>query len=293
MYNFLRTPKTIRRILRNVLRETPCWEEAPLQCQPNSQRVNTSGSGHGNGDSALDNSKVCDDRRRTLACVVPAMVLPCAASLVYYVLLAGSTLAMVIYAATKVFTVVWPVIVTFTVEGFRFARGGVQWRKHLAALPLGIASGVFIGSVIIGGYSLEPIGDYAHRFSDDVTTKVAETGIAEPSSYVVFCIFMAGLHSLIEEFFWRWYVFGRLMKVVGRGTAYLTASFAFAAHHYVVLGCYFSTVGTLIFGTCVALGGALWCWLYERQSTLVGSWISHALADAAIFYVGYQLIFMP
>ena len=240
-----------------------------------------------------DESEARYARRRTLAFVVPAMALPLCASLVYFVLLAGSTVAMVVYAATKVFTVVWPVFVAFAVEGSRFARSGVQWRKHLAALPLGIMTGLLIGSVIIGGYSFEPIGDYARGFKDEITTKVTEMGISEPVPYVVFCIFLAGLHSLIEEFFWRWYVFGRLIKVLGRGTAYLAASFAFAAHHYVLLGCYFSMVGTVIFGTCVAIGGALWCWMYRRQSTLAGSWISHAMVDVAIFYVGYRLIFSP
>ena len=240
-----------------------------------------------------DGSEVRCGRRRTLAFVIPAMALPLCASLVYFVLLAGSTVAMVIYAATKVFTVVWPVFVAFGVEGYRFTRSGVAWRKHLAALPLGIMTGLLIGSVIIGSYSFEPIGDYVRGFRDEITAKVTEMGIFDPVRYVVFCIFLAGLHSLIEEFFWRWYVFGRLIKVVGRGTAYLAASFAFAAHHYVLLGCYFSTVGTVIFGTCVAIGGALWCWMFRRQSTLAGSWISHALVDVAIFYVGYHLIFTP
>ena len=233
------------------------------------------------------------ERRVTLACVLPAMVLPLVASLMYFVLLAGSTVAMVIYTATKVFTVVWPIIVAFAVEGLRFARNGVQWRKHVAALPLGITTGLFIRGVIVGAYSLEPVGDYARGFSDEVTTKAAEMGMREPLPYVVFGVFMSVLQSLIEEFFWRWYVFGRLIRVVGRGTAYFAASLAFAAHHYVVLGCFFSTVGTLIFGTCVAIAGAVWCWTYQRQSTLAGCWISHALVDAAVFYVGYQLIFGP
>lgn len=123
-------------------------------------------------------SEAHHSRRRTLAFVVPAMALFFCASLAYFVLLAGSTVSMVIYAATKVFTVIWPVFVAFAVEGSRFTRGDVQWRMHLAALPLGIMTGLLIGSVIIGGYSFEPIGDYARGFRDEITTKVTQMGIS-------------------------------------------------------------------------------------------------------------------
>ncbi len=230
-------------------------------------------------------------RRRILIAVIPALVLPFLASLVYFVLLAGSTAAMLFYAATKAFTVVWPLVAAFVIEGHPFEPRPVNWKRHGAALPLGAASGILIGGLIIGMYTLTPLGDYARSSADDVIRKVTEMGIAEPGRYVAAGVLLAGLHSLVEEFFWRWYVFSRLAQAVPGGVAYFVANLGFAGHHYVVLGCYFSAMGAFIFGTAVGLGGALWCWMYRRQGTLAGCWISHALVDAAIFYVGYQLVF--
>ena len=40
----------------------------------------------------------------------------------------------------------------------------------------------------------------------------------------------------------------------------------------------------------VAVGGAFWAWLYQRSGSLAGPWLSHLVADAGIFFVGYQLI---
>jgi hypothetical protein len=40
----------------------------------------------------------------------------------------------------------------------------------------------------------------------------------------------------------------------------------------------------------VAAGGAFWAWLYQRSGSLVGPWLGHLLADAAIFTVGWQLV---
>ena len=50
-------------------------------------------------------------------------------------------------------------------------------------------------------------------------------------------------------------------------------------------------MGAFVFGTGVGIGGALWCWLYRRQRTLAGAWVSHAIVDVAIFCVGYSLVF--
>ena len=231
------------------------------------------------------------DRRRILVAVIPAMVLPFFASLVYFVWLAGSMAATIVYSSTKVFTAFWPVLAMFLLEGQAFRPRPLEWKRHWAALPLGVATGLILGGAIIGSYLLTPVGDYARASADDVACKVMQIGITGPERYVTVGIFLAGLHSLVEEFFWRWYVFGRLDRTVPRGLAYLFANLGFAGHHYVVLSCYFSAIGTFVFGTSVGLGGVLWCWLYRRQKTLAGCWVSHALVDTAILCIGYRLIF--
>lgn len=235
------------------------------------------------------NNNVCSEKvpaakGRILACVLPAMVLPLFASLLYYVFWAGSTVAIVTYGATKVFTVVWPIVAVFVIERAGFPRGPLDRRRHLAGLPLGVLTGLAIGGVIVGAYFLSPLGDYVQGFAGKVIAKVAEMHIAEPVRYIGFCIFLAGLHSLIEEFFWRWYVFGRLSKVIPAGPAYLLASLAFAAHHYVVLGCYFSFMGAFFFGTCVGRGAN---WMerdagYQRDVAVLKTIRTHAGSDVII-----------
>jgi membrane protease YdiL (CAAX protease family) len=41
----------------------------------------------------------------------------------------------------------------------------------------------------------------------------------------------------------------------------------------------------------VAVGGSVWAWLYNRSDNFYAVWASHALVDAAIFIIGYDLIF--
>jgi membrane protease YdiL (CAAX protease family) len=227
-------------------------------------------------------------RRRLLACVLPALFLPFVASVFYFVLLENSPVTRVAYALTKLFTIAWPLIAVFLIERRpRTANRGDRWR----ALPLGLLTGVIIGGAILLAYHVPALHAYARGFAGDIRGKLADLGVHTRGQYFAFCAFLAVIHSLIEEYYWRWYVFGSLARVWPLGISSAVASLAFAGHHYVVLGCYFDFTGAFVFGSAVGVGGALWCWMFQRQRTLAGTWLSHGLVDAAIFLVGYDLIF--
>jgi len=229
--------------------------------------------------------------RRILAGLVPAATIPFLAALAYFVVLSGGVWTKAIYAAAKAFTVLWPVAAVALIEGGQIRWPRHSWRKHLSAIPAGVASGMLIGGLILAAYMWTPLGGHVQQFSETISSKVGQLGITEPAQYVAFGVFLAGVHSLIEEYFWRWYVFGRLVLVAPLGIAYPVAGLSFAAHHYVLLWVYFSVPEALAFGTAVGVGGVLWCWMFARQGTLAGAWISHAIVDLAILYVGYGLVF--
>jgi membrane protease YdiL (CAAX protease family) len=64
------------------------------------------------------------------------------------------------------------------------------------------------------------------------------------------------------------------------------------AHHVLVLAWYFgwTSWATWLFSVSVAIGGVVWCWIYQRSGSLVGPWLSHLLIDAAIFTIGYDMV---
>jgi len=114
-------------------------------------------------------------------------------------------------------------------------------------------------------------------------------GAGSPKREEMIAVLLA--HSLLEEYYWRWFVFGRLARLLKkRWVPYVLASLGFAGHHYIVLGAFLPIWSAALLGSCVGLMGVVWCWLYRRQGSLAGCWISHLMADAAIVYVGYDLI---
>jgi membrane protease YdiL (CAAX protease family) len=40
----------------------------------------------------------------------------------------------------------------------------------------------------------------------------------------------------------------------------------------------------------IAIGGAAWAWVYDRSKSLYGPWLSHLIVDAAIFWIGFDLV---
>ena len=65
----------------------------------------------------------------------------------------------------------------------------------------------------------------------------------------------------------------------------------FTAHHVIVLVAQFDWPIALLGSLGVFIGGATWSWLYLRYRSIWPGYVSHAIADAAIFIIGYRLIF--
>jgi uncharacterized protein len=215
------------------------------------------------------------------------MVVPCLSSLFYFVWFSDEPLARVVYGATKLFTLVWPVIATLWILGATWPRLRLTDRRHLRAIPAGLLTGGAIVALMFA-LMLTPLGDVVRGSSGAIRSKAEALGILE--HYWLFAIFLSLIHSLIEEYYWRWFVFGRLAEAVPVAAAHGLAGVAFAAHHVVVATQFFPLGWGVALGASVGLGGIIWSVLYRRQGTLAGAWVSHIIVDLGIMAVGHHLL---
>jgi membrane protease YdiL (CAAX protease family) len=125
-----------------------------------------------------------------------------------------------------------------------------------------------------------------------IREKIAEFGIDSLAKYAVLAVFYSLIHSLLEEYYWRWFVFGQLRRLIAVWPAIVISALAFMGHHVLVLSQFFAELPWLawLFSAAVAVGGAFWAWLYQRSDSLYSTWMSHLLIDAGIFWIGYELI---
>jgi membrane protease YdiL (CAAX protease family) len=114
-----------------------------------------------------------------------------------------------------------------------------------------------------------------------------------PAGFLGMALFLSVLHSFLEEYYWRWFVFGWLRRYVPGGAAMVVSSLAFMAHHVIILSVYlpgqFWTLA-VPFSLCVAGGGVVWAWLYDRTGSLYAPWLSHLMVDAALMVIGYVMV---
>jgi membrane protease YdiL (CAAX protease family) len=199
--------------------------------------------------------------------------------------------AQAVYAAGKVIQFSFPLLFLAIFEPSSLRSG----RPHLKGMGLGIGFGLLVGAGMIGLYwaGLESwlAGTGAATM---IRIKIEEFSAASPIRYAALASFLAVAHSLLEEYYWRWFVFGRLRRLISFPAAIALSSLAFMAHHVIVLGRFFPNdfwSAAVPFSLCIAAGGAFWAWLYERSGSVYAPWISHLLVDAAVMAVGYELVF--
>lgn len=215
--------------------------------------------------------------------ILPALFFQLIGALLYFVLFPNGIIAQGIYSATKLLLIGWPLI------WIRHIKTPFILRPTKQAILYGTLSGTIgAGAILALFFAFTP---YFIQFSPQLTEKIIALNLTSPVFFIIFALFLSLFHSLLEEYYWRWFVFAGLERPLSPIAAGLIASIAFASHHYVILSQFFPPLLTLFFGTMVGAGGAWWCYVYKKTGTLFGAWISHAMIDAAIMLIGYMLIF--
>ncbi len=231
-------------------------------------------------------------------CLALAMIFPAVTTSIYFVFLAAPPgtapgySALTVYAISKLIEVGLPVTCVWI-----FARQRLHLPVlNLSGLRLGLAFGLLAGAaILLTYYGLLRGTSYLASMPASVRAKLEAYHATTPFRYLVLALFIAGAHSLLEEYYWRWFVFGELRRELRLLPAILASSLAFMLHHVIVLAVYMPGrfwTGVMPMSLAVALGGAVWAWLYDRTGSIYACWLSHLITDAAIMMLGFDLVFV-
>ncbi|BBO32640.1 CPBP family intramembrane glutamic endopeptidase [Lacipirellula parvula] len=230
-------------------------------------------------------------RPRDLVAVVVALVLPTIVTWLYFFQADDMRPAaqLLVFNTVKTVQFCFPLFWVLAIQ-----RGRVTLRPTTTrGIDVGITFGGVVAATMFALYLIflrasQPVVDATEIIID----KVSGWGINEPWKYGLLGLFYALIHSFLEEYYWRWFVFGQLRRFIPLWPAAIISALGFMAHHVLVLGkfCGFDSPLTYFLSACVAIGGAFWAWLYDRSGSLMGPWLGHMLIDAAIFAIGFDLI---
>jgi membrane protease YdiL (CAAX protease family) len=228
--------------------------------------------------------------RADQAAIAVAIVLPTLVTWLYFEAAADQpTLTLVAFSVGKTVQFALPLAWVLLVQRQRLR---LSW-PTAAGLPIAAGFGLAVAAAMLLLYYrvLGPAGFFAAP-AEEVRRKVAQFGVTSPAGFAVMGLFYSLIHSLLEEYYWRWFVFGQLRRGLSLWPAVALSSVAFTAHHVIVLVRYFGwdSPATWLFVLGIAIGGAAWAWVYDRSKSLYGPWLSHLIVDAAIFWIGFDLV---
>lgn len=233
-----------------------------------------------------------------LAALGFAIVFPSVVTIVYFQLLANvaPTLQQTAYAVGKLLQFAFPIAWVYIHYRHRLSR---QRSPDDSANPTqpsfpnfitAISFGLLVVATMFALFYLviEPSAA-GERLVEMVTEKINSMGLDAVWKYVAVGCFYTIVHSFMEEYYWRWFVYDLSKKHSSAVTSNIISSLGFAAHHVILLGFFFGWASpwTYIISLAIAIGGMAWAWMYERDGKLGTPWISHAIVDAGIFTLGY------
>lgn len=160
---------------------------------------------------------------------------------------------------------------------FRFRREGL-----LPALGLGAA----VYGVILGGYFL--LWGWID-FSGIVDSLSSGAGVNK-NNFLFVSLYISFINSLLEEFFFRGFLFANLKDSAGRATAYGFSSLMFALYHVAMMIGWFHPAVTLLLIAGLMVGGMIFNFLNEKQENICTSWLVHMFANFAINTIGFILM---
>jgi membrane protease YdiL (CAAX protease family) len=166
-----------------------------------------------------------------------------------------------------------------------------KWSNR--GMVAGHVTGLLIASAIFAAYLT-----VGQRWIDldAMRSQIAAVGMDRVWLFIAFAVYLSFINSLLEEYFWRWFVDARLRDLLA-GLRWLSplvivlGALWFTAHHIIALNVYFDAKTTALASFGVFMGGVIWSVLYRKYSNIYAAWVSHIWADLAIFAIGAWLIF--
>lgn len=105
-------------------------------------------------------------------------------------------------------------------------------------------------------------------------------------NFIYVALYISFINSLLEEFFFRGFIFLNLNKTMTQSSSYCISAFAFSIYHVAILANWFNPILFLVALVSLFVGGLIFNWLNEKNENIYNSWLVHMFANFAINTIG-------
>lgn len=162
------------------------------------------------------------------------------------------------------------------------------FRPDRKALLFSLLLGIATFAIVMAAYAL------LHPYIDlsSVPAALEQSAGVTKDNFLFVGTYIALCNSLLEEFFFRCFLFLGLMKNAPKPFAYLFSAAAFAVYHAGMLAGMIGPALFLLALVALFLCGLLFNYFNARHNTIFVSWLIHMGANFAINTVGMHLLGM-
>ena len=226
-----------------------------------------------------------DDRNRRQALIALLLLAPVPSLGIWAAMVAApGAVGKAVFFIAKVWLLVFPAAWYLLVE-----KGKLSWSPpRRGGMAAGVVSGLILAAAIVLGAFL--VGAQ-HMDLAPLHAAVREMNLASPAAYLAGAAAWTLVNSLVEEYVYRWFVLRQCEVLLPSPMAIVASAAIFTVHHVIALNQYLEPSFTALASAGVFVGGIVWAALYHRYRSIWPGWISHVLADVAVFGLGWWLLF--
>lgn len=151
-------------------------------------------------------------------------------------------------------------------------------RDLIYSIILGI--GVYLGILIVY-FALRNFINL-----DNIIEMLDKNVNVDKGNFLWIALYISFVNSLLEEFFFRGFIFLNLKRISGRKFAYIISASAFSIYHVAIMGSWFNPIIFIVAMMGLFVGAIIFNCLNEKSGNIYNSWIVHMMANFSINTVG-------
>ena len=226
-----------------------------------------------------------DSNQNSLALIglILVAIAPSISVITGFALKAG-LLAIIVFIFTKMWVfglpAFWYLYIEKGEKSLSLPKNG-GW-KVSTLLGIGMLIVIFIAYFLLGEKLLK---------ADELIEILDTVGLTVAWKFALAILFWVFINSVLEEYVFRWFITSKIEQLVGGVwiPIFLSAGI-FTIHHTIALAYFIDPLGNLLASLGVFIGGAIFSWLYMTYRSIWIAWIAHAIADIAIFIIGWKMV---
>lgn len=161
-------------------------------------------------------------------------------------------------------------------------------RFEASTFKLGLILGFLSFAVIIAAYFI--LGGYIDF--NNIAQELQSKSKITPSNFIFVGLYLTFGNSLLEELFFRGFIFLNLFNQGAKKFSYIYSSVLFGVYHIAIFKTWFNPllIGLALLGLITV--GIIFDWLDTKTENFINSWILHILADSSIVIIGMRMFKM-